>query len=79
MLKLYCSRDFHTYRQVLKAKKGHKLNKTEEALIKDAYEAGAVSLLETLVGAQRIGPRIATKALPADIFSTKDAPRYANG
>jgi hypothetical protein len=72
MLKLYCSRNFHTYRQVLKAKKGHRLNKTEEALIKDAYEAGAVSLLETLVAAQRIGPRIANKSSAFRHFSTKE-------
>ena len=28
---------FHTYRQVQKTEKGRRLNKNEEALIKDAY------------------------------------------
>ena len=36
MLQSSCSRNFHTYRQVLKAKKGHRLNKTEKALMKES-------------------------------------------
>ena len=76
--KVVLQQKFHTYRQVLKAKKGRWLNKTEEALIKDAYEAGAVSLLETLVAARRIGEDC-HKSSACRHFSTKDAPRYANG
>jgi hypothetical protein len=62
-----------------KRKRAAGSTKTKRRLSKIAYKAGAGSLLETLVAAQRIGPRIAKKALPADTFSADVAPRYTNG
>jgi hypothetical protein len=53
--KVELRQQFHTYRQVQKTKKGRRPTKTKRRLSKIAYKAGTVSLLETLVAAQRIG------------------------
>ena len=60
--KVALRQQFHTYRQVQKEKRAAGSTKTKRRLSKIAYKAGAVSLLETLVAAQHIGPRIAKKS-----------------
>jgi hypothetical protein len=64
---------FHTYRQVQKTEKGRKLNKNEEALIKDAYKAGSRFHLEALAAAKRIGPRVFLEILQGHFFRQKSA------